>query len=179
MTPIEYVQMKAFARIDGLLLAVLWVLSFGCYVAGLSTPMLSVLAMLLAVSSPFVVASRLRKFRDEALEGCISLMRGWAFAVFVFFYGSILFALVLYVYFAYMDHGYVLQNLLQMLDTPEAAAIFSQYGLSDSMNASLEQLQSMRPIDLSLNILTSNIMLGIVLGFPIGLTMRKEYKNKE
>lgn len=178
MSPIEYVQMKAFARIDGLLLAVLWVFSFVCYVVGLSNPLLSVLAMLLAVSTPFVVAKRLRKFRDVALQGSISLMRGWAFVVFVFFYGSILFALVLYAYFAYIDHGYVIQNLLQMLNAPETAEVISQYGLSESMNISLEQLQSMRPIDLSLNILTSNIMLGIILGFPIGLMMRKDMSTK-
>jgi hypothetical protein len=172
MTPVEYVQLKAFARVDGAWVALLWAGSFACYVAGLANPMLSMLALLLALISPFFIARRLRAFRDEARDGVISFLRGWAFVILVFFYGGLLFALMQYGYFAYMDRGYMLQSLHQMMSTPEAEAMLKQYGMGQAMAESLQQLQSMRPIDMALNVLTMLIMLGVVLGLPIAALMR-------
>ena len=40
MTPIEYVQLRAFARQDGALLSLLWIGSFACYIQGLTYPSL-------------------------------------------------------------------------------------------------------------------------------------------
>ena len=67
MTPAEYIQMKAFARLDGVLLAVLWVSSFALYVAGLALPVFGLAAMVLMVATPFFVGFRLGKFRDEGV----------------------------------------------------------------------------------------------------------------
>ena len=92
MTPAEYIQLKAFARVDGALLAVLWVASFACYVAGIANPVYSMMAMMLMVATPFFVAFRLGKFRDKGLNGIISLPRGWGYSVYVFFYAAILMA---------------------------------------------------------------------------------------
>ena len=47
MTPQEYTQLKAFARQDGVLLALLWIGGFACYILGLSNPMLGLAAMVL------------------------------------------------------------------------------------------------------------------------------------
>jgi hypothetical protein len=85
MTPSEYLQLKAFARIDGGLLALLWSASFACYIKGLQYPVLGITALLLMLLTPFYVAYRLKRFRDVDLNGVISLMRGWAFVALVFF----------------------------------------------------------------------------------------------
>jgi len=174
MTPAEYVQLKAFARIDGLLLALLWVSSFACYIIGLSRPVWTMGALFLALVSPFFVARRLRLFRDVVRDGAISFRRAWAFVVLVFFYAGILFALFQYAYFAFMDKGYFLQSLQQMMSAPETIQIIQQYGMSDSLGESMAQLRSMRPIDLSLNVLTTNIILGILLGLPIAALMKHD-----
>jgi hypothetical protein len=174
MTPVEYMQLKAFARVDGAWVALLWVVSFGCYVAGLSNPTLSMVALVLALISPFVIARQLRAFRDEALDGGITFLRGWAFVVLVFFYGGLLFALAQYAYFAFMDKGYMMKCLQQMMSSPEAEAMINKYGMGDAMSQSISQLQAMRPIDMALNVLTSIIMLGMALGLPIAAMMRRQ-----
>lgn len=176
MTPAEYIQLKAFARIDGLFVAVLWVMSFACYIIGLSSSMWAMAAMLLAMSTPFFVANRLRLFRDGARDGIISLKRGWAFVVLVFFYGGLLFAIAQYAYFAFMDKGYLLNSLQQLMESPEASQMMAQQGMTDMVNEAMAQLQSMRPIDISLNMLTTNILLGFVLGLPIAAVMRRKLK---
>ena len=174
MTPAEYIQMKAFARIDGALLAVLWIASFACYVAGIANPLYGTMALMLMVATPFFVAFRLGKFRDEGRDGIISLSRGWAYSVYVFFYAAILMAVAQYVYFAYIDQGYLMQSFTTTLSTPEAKQMMEQYGLKQAMDESLEMMGQLRPIDYALNVLTVNIMAGIVLGFPIAALMRRK-----
>ena len=173
MTPAEYIQLKAFARIDGAMLAVLWVASFACYIAGIANPMYGMLAMCLMIATPFFVGRRLVKFRDEGLGGAISLGRGWGYSVYVFFYAAILLALAQYVYFAYIDHGYLMQSFTHALQMPEAKQMIEQYGMQQTLQESLAEMSRLRPIDYALNVLTVNIMVGIVLGLPIAVFIKK------
>ncbi len=173
MTPAEYIQLKAFARIDGALLALLWIVSFASYILGLSNPLFTLVAVVLMVSTPFFVAIRLKKFRDEGLGGFISLARAWGYSAYVFFYASVLLALVQYVYFAFIDQGYIMQTFSKMLSTPESKIVIEQYGMQQTINESLEQMGQQRPIDYALNMLTMNISIGIVLGLPIAALMKR------
>jgi hypothetical protein len=177
VSPAEYIQLKAFARYDGLTLAALWVASFACYIIGLSSPLWSIVGITLAVASPFFVARRLRLFRDGAREGIISFMRGWAFVVFVFFYASLLFALAQYAYFAFLDHGYLSQAITGLFDNEQTLQIINQNGMGDMLRESMNEFQRMRPIDIALNMLTTNIMIGMLLGLPIAAVMKRTTGN--
>lgn len=173
MIPEEYIQLKAFARIDGALLAVMWTVSFACYVVGLSSPMLMIGGMLIAVCSPLFAASRLRKFRDGAREGTISFGRGYAYTILMFFYAALLFAIAQYVYFQFIDNGYLMNCLVEMIDSEQNRQVIQAYGLSEALNDSLKQMAETRPIDYAVNYLTLNIMLGAVLGLPIAAVVKK------
>ena len=173
MTAPEYMQLKAYARQDGFFLALLWTASFACYILGISNQMLGMLAIGLAVMTPFFVAGRLRKFRDEGREGLISFGRSYAYTIFVFFYGAVLLAVVQFLYFAYVDNGYLLGAFSRMITSEEGKEIISQYGMTQMMEDSLAEMAQIRPIDYALNILTVNIVIGFVLAFPIGLVMQR------
>ena len=177
MTPAEYIQLKAFARVDGALLALLWTACFVCYLVGLRNPLFGMVALLLLVVTPFWVARRLRRFRDQDLNGVISLMRGWAFFILVFFYGGVLLAVVQYLYFAYMDNGYLLSSLQETLSSPEAKQALEQYGMSQSLKDSLSMMGDLRPIDYALNVLTVNITAGIILGLPVAAMIQRKVKR--
>ena len=173
MTPPEYVQLKAYARQDGFFLAILWIASFASYILGLSNQILAMVAMLMVVTTPFFVASRLRKFRDEGREGAISFARSYAYTVFVFFYGAVLLAVAQYLYFAYIDNGYLVNSFTKMISTEEGRAMLEQYGMTKMVDDSLAEMAMTRPIDYALNFLTINITLGFILGLPIGVIMQK------
>ncbi len=179
MTPQEYVQLKAFARQDGALLSLMWIGSFICYIQGLANPTLGLAAMLLLVTSPFFAANRLRHFRDQAREGIISFGRGYAYLILSFFYAGLLLAVVIYVYFAYIDQGYLLSTFNKMLNSEEGRKMMDIYGMRQQMDEGLKELANMRPIDYALNMLTINITTGIFLGAPIAALMqRRELKVK-
>ena len=173
MTPEEYKQLKAFARQDGALLSLLWIGAMACYIQGLSSPTLGMIAMLLIVVSPFYAANRLRHFRDEAREGIISFMRAYGYTVLTYFYAGLLLAVAIFAYFQFMDNGYLLGKLMEMLNTEEGRLVANAYGMGDEMKQGLEELAKMRPIDYALNMLTINISTGFILGLPTAALMQR------
>ena len=174
MTPAEYIQLKAFARQDGALLALLWVTTFLLYILGVSNSWLGMAAIMLMIYTPFFVGERLGKFRDYGRNGLISFRRGYAYTVFVFFYGGVLFAIAQYLYFAFMDNGFLLSQFSKMLSTDEAQQMIRQYGMTQMVDQSLEEMAHIRPIDYALNMLTINISLGFILGLPISLIKQRK-----
>ena len=173
MTAPEYIQLKAFARQDGALLALLWMATFFLYIIGVENQMLGLAALLLMVYTPIFVGERLGKFRDYGREGLISFRRAYAYTVFVFFYGGVLFAIAQYLYFAFIDNGYLMTQFSKMVNSNEAQKMLQQYGMTEMMNESLNEMANIRPIDYALNMLTVYISLGFILGVPISLIMQR------
>lgn len=167
MTIPEYKQLQAFARVDGLKLFLLWIASFACYVAGLRSPGLGLVAMVLALLTPFYCFRLLRRFRDEGLDGTITFGRGWLFVLFVCFNASLLFAAAQFVYFSYLDNGFFMGALNDMLSNGETRAMFRQMGMVAQMDEALRMLGSLRPIDMVLNILLSNLMTSALVALPV------------
>jgi len=174
MTAIEYIQLRAFARYDGLKLFALWIASFAFYVAGLREPGLDMVGMVLALVTPFFVARLLRRFRDEGLGGCVSFRRGWAYVVFLFFYASLLFAIAQFVYFNWMDKGFFVSAITTMLNDPSTMEAMKWMGMDGQVSELTTMLSTMRPIDLVLNILTSNLMIGCIVGLPIAALCKRD-----
>lgn len=158
---------------DGALLAVMWIASFACYVAGTANPMLMMGGMLIAVCSPFFAALRLRRFRDGARDGTISFGSGYAYTILVFFYAALLFAIAQFAYFQFIDNGYLMNQLVEMMNTAQNQQVIEAYGLKETLDESLRLMAEIRPIDYALNYLTLNVMLGMVLGLPIAAVMKR------
>ena len=173
MTAPEYIQLKAYARQDGFFLALLWIACFAGYIMGLTSQFMAVASLLMVITTPFFVASRLKKFRDEGREGIISFARSYAYTIFVFFYGAVLLAVAQYLYFAYMDNGYLVSMFSKMLTSDEGQMLMEQLGMAQGADEYLAEMAATRPIDYALNILTVNISLGFILGVPIGLIMQR------
>lgn len=174
MTPAEYVQLKAFARVDGLYMGVVWIISFGCYIMGLTTPLLGMTGVLIAAASPVLAAMRLRRFRDSIRGGTISYPRAMAYYMLIFFYASLVLAIAQYVYFAYIDRGFVIGAYNDMLSAPETVEIMKAYGVTaGQMEENLSLLQQTKPIYLVFNILTFNLTAGIIMSLPVAAIMRR------
>ena len=173
MTAPEYKQLNAYARIDGAMLSVLMIAGFVCNVVGLTLPLYAYLSFLTLIVMPFFVGLRLKRFRDDGLEGSISFMRGWFYVSKMFLYGGLIFALAVYAYMAYLDRGYLVMAIGKVLSAPERIETLKQMGWTDQINESLHQLQTIRPIDVALNSLAMVMMSGFVLGLPIAAIMQR------
>ena len=66
-----------------------------------------------------------------------------------------------------------------MMNTDEARQMLQQYGMTEMMDESLQQMAATRPIDYALNMLTINISLGFILGIPISLLKQRTVLNQQ
>ena len=177
MTTQEYIQLRAFARVDGTYVGILWIASFACYLGGLSSPMLGLVGGILAVASPFFAAKRLIKFRDDIRDGEISGRRSMLYYALMFFYASLLFALAQYLYFAFLDGGYLMREYTSMLSSPEMKQAMQAYGMTaDQLMEGLKEFANTSPIMTALNIMTMNITIGLVFSLPVSLITRRARK---
>ena len=177
MTTQEYIQLRAFARVDGTYVGILWIASFACYLGGLSSPMLGLVGGILAVASPFFAAKRLIKFRDDIRDGEISGRRSMLYYALMFFYASLLFALAQYLYFAFLDGGYLMREYTSMLSSSEMKQAMQAYGMTaDQLMEGLKEFANASPIMTALNIMTMNITIGLIFSLPVSLITRRARK---
>ena len=86
--------------------------------------------------------------------------------------------MAVFVYFDFMDNGYLLGKLVEVTNTEEGRQVMSAYGMADEMKQGLEELSKMRPIDYALNMLTINISTGFILGLPTAALMQRQVVRK-
>lgn len=173
MTADERTQLKAYARVDGAVVAAAWTASFALYVAGTAHEPL-MLASLAAGLLSVAVAYRLTgRFRDAALGGSITFGRAWGHAALTFAYASLLFAAAQLAYFQLIDRGYMASQVERAAADPTARAAIEAAGASESLDHAIGILRRARPIDIALAYLPGNLALGCALAVPIAAGTRR------
>lgn len=179
MTQEDYTQLKAYARIDGALVALMWAVSFGLYIAGIARPSLMMGACLVGVASPFYAARRLKRFRDQVREGSISFGRAYLYAALIFGYAALLLAVVQLVYFQFLDKGYFASQVMAVADNTDTIAALKAAGMEQAFKEAVQAIVTIKPIDYALNYLVSNIFIGLALALPIAAVTRRRKPQTE
>ena len=175
----EYEQIKAFARIDGAIMGVMWIISFACFIAQFHMPLLNMAALIFGIASIIVSAIRLRNFRDNILDGVISYWRAYGYSLLTYFYAALLLAAAQYIYFQFIDHGFLLNQYTAMTSSPEFKSMMTLYGIkADEMKLTMDTIATLRPIDIALQFLTTNLFFGIVISWPMAALIKSKYKRK-
>ena len=168
----EVVQLRAFARQDGALMALVWIASF---LFTVYVPQNGI-GSLLAITIPFVLGWRLCAFRNYALDGIISFRRAYLYCVYTFFYASLVFALVQFAYFRFLDHGAFAQTLTDSIKL--LMPMYEQNGLSKAdVTQTITQMTMLTPIEWSFIFMMQNIFVGFVLSLPVAALCRKTMKQ--
>ena len=158
----NFIQLKAFARQDALLLTLLWTVSFLC----IMTAQAGALGNLLALATPFFVGWRTGKFRDSVLGGTISYRRAFAYGVYNYIYAAMLFALVQFAYFRFLDHGTFAQTLTEAMKI--VTPVYEQSGMTkEQINDSISLVSALTPIQWAFIFMMQNIAIGVVTSLPM------------
>lgn len=172
ITSESLIQVKAFARQDGLILSLVWLASMWLTI---QTPT-SAWGPMLMLSTPFFIAWRLQRFRDYALDGVISFRRGLLFSCYVFFYASLIFAVGQFLYFKFLDGGAFLQMLSDNVETLKP--IYEEQGISGKdLDMALDVIKMMKPVDLTFTFMMYNLMVGGFVSPLIALFCKKTAKT--
>ena len=156
-------QLKAFARQDGMMLAVLWIASFAC----MTVIPAGAFGNLLALATPFFVVWRLIQFRDKVLDGTASFRRSFAFAFYVFVYASLVFA-----YFRFLDGGAFASAIGESLRL--LATVYEQNGISNTqITESINLVPMLTPVQWAFIFLMQNLAIGAVVSVPIAAVCKR------
>ncbi|MBQ6208424.1 MAG: DUF4199 domain-containing protein [Prevotella sp.] len=162
--PEDIMQVKAFARQDGVFLALLWIVSFACVVY---SPQ-STLGSLLALCTPFLVGWRLVAFRNDALDGVISFRRGYMYSVYTFFYASLIFACAQFIYFKFMDHGRFMGIMNDAMQS--VSPIYERSGMNmEEIRQGMEAMSGLSPFQWAFMFMMQNVVIGFIISIFIAL----------
>jgi hypothetical protein len=88
----------------------------------------------------------------------------------MFFYASVLTAAGEFVYFQYLDQGKAIDFFMRFLSSPETEAQYKMIGATDILEQSrieLQQLASLTPFDITLNLFVNNIFFSMLYSLPV------------
>lgn len=175
----EYEQLKAFARIDGALVGLFWIISFACFIGEFTYPVLGIVSFIAGVSSIVFAAMRLRTFRDNILEGIISFRRALCYSCFTYFYAALLMAAAQFVYFQFIDNGFLIGQYTAIMSKPDIAEMMGKiYGITPKdMEIAMNTIAALRPIEVALQFLTTNIIIGITVSIPMAAMVKSNRKK--
>lgn len=145
--------MQRYAMLFGTYMGGFWILKFILFPVGLSVPFLLFLFMGLTLCVPFMGYYYARMYRNQVCGGGISFLHAWIFTVFMYMFAALLAAVAHYIYFRFIDHGYVINTCETMVDT------------------------LLSPIDITLQMISSNVFWGSILAFPTALFVMRRKKD--
>ena len=169
-------QTKAFARQDGAILGAVWIVSFVCTMLAVDPQyqMLGFISNILIIATPFVVAKRLKAFRDYARDGHISFRHAFYYCIQTFFNATLLLTLVQYLWFRFMDTG-LFMNQLQT----NYQIVAQAYQLTaEESKTLLDAVSMMKPIAWASMFMITDLVAGAVLSPIIAAVMAKKDKQQ-
>lgn len=173
ITPLR--QLQAYAHIDGAKMALLWIAGFVCFILEISHPILGLVWLLSICLIPIYAYRLLKTFRSNQPYGTISFGRAWLYVTYTFFYSTLLFALAQYIYFAFIDNGFLISQYVQIMSDPAYKTLFEAYGYTQSdLDMFISQLHEMTPIGIALNFASMNFLTGMILGLPLAAIVKKK-----
>lgn len=171
----DYRQLQAFARVDGAQVALLWTISFACFVWQFQEPLFSFVSLLVGAGSLIFASLRTRRFRDGVRDGHITFAQAMLYGMMIYLYASLLFAFAQFVYFRFIDGGYMMSRYMAVMQTDEFVQIMKLNGLSESdMKIAMDNIASLSPIEIAMQFFTLDIIMGLCISLPIALIVKKK-----
>lgn len=171
--------MQRYAMLFGTYMGGYWILKFILFPLGLSVPFLLFLFMILTLCVPFMGYYYARMYRNHACGGSISFLHAWVFTVFMYMFAALLAAVAHYIYFHFIDHGYVINTYETMIDTLAQSNMPGMDTYIATCREALETARLVTPIDITLQIISWDVFWGSILAFPTALFVMKRKKKEE
>jgi len=159
--------MQRYAMLFGTYMGGFWILKFILFPVGLSVPFLLFLFMGLTLCVPFMGYYYARMYRNQVCGGGISFLHAWIFTVFMYMFAALLAAVAHYIYFRFIDHGYVINTCETMVD-----ACPKQHAGNGFVHRHLSGSSGDSPTAQSYRHYTTDDIVQCVLGFDTGFPHR-------
>ena len=163
---------------------------FCLFPLSLHSTMAALFFLSLTLLVPYLIYRLVKRYRDQYCGGQIDFARAFIFSMYTFCFGALLASAAHYIYFAYIDGGAMVSALAQSIEqlqgvdlatledaNAEAITQFNQY--IELMQQTIRQIQAMKPIDMTLGMLSNNVSWSIILSLPIALFVKNVRKGTD
>lgn len=170
-------QMRNAGAWMGTYIGVMWIVSFICMANVSRVPTLSVLGAGIAIGSVIAIVVLIYQFRWRAQKGELSFGKSWLLVIQIFLYGSILLATGIIIYMKFFDHGAFGAYYEQLIENPETKLLLDQLLERNGIDSEefVSQIVNISPINLAINFMESNILIGAFLSLPLALLSRIKF----
>lgn len=164
-------NLQGYAMQYGTYMGVYWIFKFIFFPLGLRMPLLELVFMVLTLAVPVLGYVYARRFRDRCCGGYLSFFRALAFCFLVYLFASILVAVAHYIYFQYIDNGFLFNAYETLLK--QAGEMEGMENLVTQMDGVLETFRKLSAIELTMQLISQNIFYGSLLSFPTALLVMR------
>ena len=133
----SFKQANAFAMQYGLLMGALGVITLAAFAGSLKFQWMSFITMAMTSISLFAAYMMTARYRDtvKTPDESFSVAQGFLFTFGVSIYASLWIALVVYLYLAYFDNGWIFDQYLSMVTSPEYTSELRRSGMEGQIKA--------------------------------------------
>ena len=157
----------------GTYMGIFWIIKFALLPLGLVFSPFALLFLLLTCAVPVLVFLMTRSYRKRQCNGEISFFSSLVFSFQIYLFAALLTAIGHYIYFQYLDNGFIYTQVLAQLELVKAEP--AMQAQMDQIKHAMDVFYELTPIQLTMQLLSQNIFYGIVFSLPIALlTMRKK-----
>ena len=168
--------MQKFAMHFGTYMGIFWILKFALFPLGFKIPFLMILFFCLTLAVPFMGYFYVKSYRDKVCGGSITFGHACIFTIFMYIFASLLVSVAHYVYFAFIDNGFVLESYTHMVNQ----VLELNPGMErekELIEDALDQLSLMTPINITFQLLSSDVIFCSFLSIPTALFAMKKARK--
>jgi len=157
----------------GTYMGIYWILKF-CLVPFAVTNIFAMMLFIgLTLCVPFMGYYYARIYRDKVLDGSISFMHAMLFTCSLYIFASLLTAVAHYVYFEFIDNGYIVNTYTTSLNSLSSEQIPGTEAYLEQIRQALDLVGSLSPIDLAIQLFSNNVFYGILLSVVTALLVKR------
>ena len=162
----------------GTIMGIFWTLKFILFPLGMQRPLLLMAFFLLTLIVPVVGFFLARQYRDRECEGILSFSRAFWFTSFMYMFAALFVTIAHYIYFRYMDNGYIVSCYQDMLTQVTTTATGELKESMDQFQQALDIISTLSPLEISIQLITQNIFYCTLIALPTALLVKREKKQE-
>ncbi|MPN52332.1 hypothetical protein SDC9_199988 [bioreactor metagenome] len=142
-------QLMNYAMYGGVFLGLFWMFKYLFVMGSTRIPALNILGSFLSIGTPLILFYFLVKYKNDIVSNTMGYWHGVQFGIMLFFFASLLEAVIVFVHITWIDQAFVGKLYENMIETVKAM------NLSETMVNTLEN----QPLPTTLNYIFSNVVL--------------------